>query len=147
MTTSPREVLTRYHRAMLDKSADDLADLYAADGVHEFPFTSPGFPDRYVGRERIRAGYAAIWGASPTRVHRIEQVAVHDTTDPEVLIAEHVAIGAVGADGRPFDVPGLLVLRVRTGRIVLTRDYMDALGVGLAMGRLSLAGPAGSATD
>lgn len=41
---TPREVLARYYRAMVDKSADDLADLYAVDAVHEFPFAVPGFP-------------------------------------------------------------------------------------------------------
>ncbi|MGP3922345.1 hypothetical protein [Streptomyces sp. 8N616] len=56
---SPRDVLARYHRAMLDKSADNLADLYAANAVHEFPFLFPGMPDRYQGREEVRAGYRA----------------------------------------------------------------------------------------
>jgi hypothetical protein len=32
---------------MLDTSPDDLADLYAIAAVHEFPFSSPGFPPRF----------------------------------------------------------------------------------------------------
>ncbi|MEU2780190.1 hypothetical protein ABZ646_47280, partial [Streptomyces sp. NPDC007162] len=59
----PREVLARYQRAMLDKSADDLADLYAVDAMHEFPFLFPGMPERYQGREEVRAGYRAAWDA------------------------------------------------------------------------------------
>ncbi|MDQ0681224.1 putative Zn-dependent protease with MMP-like domain [Streptomyces achromogenes] len=43
----PREVLARYQQAMLDKCADDLADRYAVDAVHEFPFFFPGMPERY----------------------------------------------------------------------------------------------------
>ncbi len=39
-------VVERYHRAMYDKSADDLADLYTEDAVHEFPFSVPGLPPR-----------------------------------------------------------------------------------------------------
>ncbi|MGC5413307.1 nuclear transport factor 2 family protein, partial [Streptomyces sp. DT225] len=61
---TPREVLTRYYQAMIDKSPDALADLYAVDAVHEFPFASPGFPPRFEGREAVRAGYRAAWGAS-----------------------------------------------------------------------------------
>jgi len=127
-TRTPREVLARYHQAMRDKSADDLADLYAADGVHEFPFSSPGFPARYEGREEVRAGYRAAWGATPLRVAEIREVAVHETADPEVIVAEHVVVAAVPG-GAAVTVPGLLVLRVRAGRLAQVRDYMDGYGV------------------
>ena len=49
--------VTRYQQAMRRKSADDLAELYAADAVHEIPFQVPGFPPRFEGREQVRAAY------------------------------------------------------------------------------------------
>ncbi|MFD4948416.1 nuclear transport factor 2 family protein [Streptomyces sp. NPDC058239] len=122
---TPREVLARYHQAMLDKSADDLADLYAADAVHEFPFTSPGFPSRYEGREEVRAGYRAAWGASPVRVEAIEDMEIHETADPEVIIGEHVVVGALPTG--TLTVPGVLIVRVHDGLITRVRDYMDGL--------------------
>lgn len=137
---TPREVLDRYHRAMLDMSADDLADLYAPDAVHEFPFTTPRFPARYRGREEVRAGYRAAWGASPARPVRVERVSVHGTDDPEVVVAEHVVHGTLGDGGPAFTVPGLLVLRVRNGLLTEVRDYMDGLGVARAMGERPGAG-------
>ncbi|MEV7778084.1 nuclear transport factor 2 family protein [Kitasatospora sp. NPDC088351] len=132
----PREILARYQRAMLDKSADDLADLYAVDAVHEFPFLSPGMPARYQGSEEVRAGYRAAWGASPAQPREIREVAVHESTDPEVITVEQVVTGTVATTGQTFSIPGLLVLRVRNGRIVHVRDYMDGLGVAHTMGRL-----------
>jgi uncharacterized protein len=132
----PREVLARYQQAMLDKSADDLADLYAVDAVHEFPFLSPGMPERYQGREEVRAGYRAAWGASPVQPREIRDVVVHESTDPEVITVEQVVTGTVATNGRFFRIPGLLVIRVRSGRIVHVRDYMDGLGVAHAMDRL-----------
>ncbi|OIJ99390.1 hypothetical protein BIV25_10285 [Streptomyces sp. MUSC 14] len=129
---TPREVLARYYQAMRDKSADDLADLYAVDAVHEFPFTSPGFPPCFEGRESVRAGYRAVWGASPARVTEISEVAVHETADPRVIVAEHVVHVAVGAPpDRPtaFAVPGLLILHVRDGLLSRVRDYMDSPAV------------------
>ncbi|MEO3754289.1 nuclear transport factor 2 family protein [Streptomyces sp. B6B3] len=131
---APREVLARYHQAMRDKSADDLADLYAPDGLHEFPFASPGFPPRYEGREEVRAGYRAAWGATPVRVEAITDVTVHDTGDPEVVIAEHVVVATLPPAGDTFTVPGLLVMRVRGGHIVRVRDYLDGLAVAGARG-------------
>ncbi|WP_267877965.1 nuclear transport factor 2 family protein [Streptomyces spirodelae] len=132
----PREVLDRYHRAMLDMDADALAGLYADDGVHEFPFAFPGLPERFTGREEIRAGYHALWDGSPARPEEIRDVVVHPSTDGEVLTVEQTVSGTVAPEGRPFRFPGLLVLRVRDGRLVLVRDYMDGLGVAHGLGRL-----------
>ncbi|WP_426368302.1 nuclear transport factor 2 family protein [Streptomyces sp. E-08] len=129
---TPREVLARYYQAMLDKSADDLADLYAVDGLHEFPFTSPGFPACFEGREAVRAGYGAAWGASPVQVQEVRRVAVHEAADPEVIIAEHVVVAVLPAKALTFAVPGLLVLHVRNGLIIRVRDYMDGLGLASA---------------
>ncbi|MEW1892456.1 MULTISPECIES: nuclear transport factor 2 family protein [unclassified Streptomyces] len=131
---SPHEALAAYHRAMLDKSADDLADLYAADAVHEFPFTAPGFPPRYEGREAVRTGYRAVWGASPVRIDEVRTVSAYGTDDPEVIVAEHVVAGTLPATGAAFTVPGLLVLRVRDGLITHVRDYMDTAALAAARG-------------
>lgn len=133
----PREVLARYQRAMLDKSADDLADLYAVDAVHEFPFLFPGMPERYEGREEVRAGYRAAWDASPAQPQEIREVAVHENTDPEVIVVEQIVSGTLTTTGKPFSFPGLLVIRVRNSQIVHVRDYMDGLGVAHAMERLT----------
>jgi ketosteroid isomerase-like protein len=130
----PRAILAHYRQAMLHRSADELADLYAVDAVHEFPFLFPGSPTRYRGREEIRAGYRAAWGASPAQ--RIDEVAVPESTDPEAITVEQVVTGTVTTTGGSFRLPGLLVMRVRDGRIVHVRDYMDGLAVAHAMGRL-----------
>ncbi|SEN43996.1 Ketosteroid isomerase-related protein [Nonomuraea pusilla] len=119
------EIVTRFHAAMAAKSADDLADLYAEDGLHEFPF---GGLEPYEGREKVRAGYRASWGASPAEVEEVRRVALHRTADPEVAVVEQEVL--VTVKGRPVTVPGLLVLRVRDGRIVHCRDYMDASAIG-----------------
>jgi len=122
-------VLACYYQAMLDKSADDLADLYAVDAMHEFPFASPGFPPCFEGREAVRAGYRAAWGASPVKVEEIRKVAAYETADPEVIIAEHVVVGTLPTRRTTFTVPGLLIIHVRSGLITRVRDYMDGLGV------------------
>ena len=129
---TPHEVLTRYYQAILDKSPDDLADLYAVDAVHEFPFTSPGFPPSFEGREAVRAGYRAAWGASPVQVEEVRRVAAYETADPEVIVAEHVVVGTLPTKATTFTVPGLLILHVRNGLITRVRDYMDGLGVASA---------------
>ncbi|MEH0450134.1 MULTISPECIES: nuclear transport factor 2 family protein [unclassified Streptomyces] len=116
---------------MLDKSPDDLADLYTIDAVHEFPFSSPGFPPSFEGREAVRAGYRAAWGASPVQVAEVRRVAAYETADSEVIVAEHVVVGTLPTKAT-FTIPGLLILHVRNGLIMRVRDYMDGLGVASA---------------
>ena len=134
---SAREVLARYQQAMLDVNADDLADLYAPDAVHHFPFGFPGFPDRYEGREQVRAGYQKAWADHRVRLTEIHDVAVHQGADPEVIFGEYALSGTVKATGAPFALTGVLMIRVRDGLITETRDYMNALAV-----TTQLAGPA-----
>ncbi len=123
------DVVARYHEAMVKKSADDLAALYAESAVHEIPFSVPGFPPRFEGREAIRAGYGAMWDASPVVVERMDEVVIHLGADPDVVIVEQTAVGGIGPDGPRFRLPSLLVLHIEDGRIVRCRDYMDGLAI------------------
>jgi len=50
-------------------------------------------------------------------------VIVHETGDPEVIVAEFAYHGRVGGSA-PFKVPAVFVLRVRNGQIVDSRDYI-----------------------
>jgi hypothetical protein len=68
-------------RGMVAKSADALVDLYAADAVHEFPFPLSGTPERYSGREQLRAGYREAWSRTLLRIDSIENFTVHETLD------------------------------------------------------------------
>jgi len=130
-----RDVLGRYQRAVVDQSAEDLADLYSADGIHEIPFLFPGMPEHYTGRDEIRAAYGRAWSASPAQPEQFRDIEVHDTADVDTIIVEQTLAGLNTATGAPFAFPGVLVLRVRNGELVRTRDYMDGLRIANAMGR------------
>jgi ketosteroid isomerase-like protein len=121
---------------MYEANADDLADLYALDAVHEFPLLFPGMPARLVGREQIRETYRAAWGAIDASVEEIRNVVVHYTTDPEVIVVEQEVAGTVSTTGRRIDAFGVLVMRTRDGLLLHVRDYLDALTLNLALDRL-----------
>jgi ketosteroid isomerase-like protein len=48
---------------------------------------------------------------------------VHETKDPEVVIAEYDYDGLVTTTGRSFQVANIQVSRIREGQIVASRDY------------------------
>ena len=129
------EILERFQQAAIDKSLDDMLDLYAEDAVHEFPFTRPGLPSRLDGREQIQAFLEANWQANPLQYHAYRNVMIHETADPEVIVVEQDATGTASTTGRDFALPNIVVLRVRDGRIVHFRDYVNLVAVAEALGR------------
>ena len=132
---NPRQVLERFQQTAIDKSIDEMLDLYAEDAVHEFPFTRPGVPSRLEGRAEIRAFLEANWTASPLRYQAYRNVVVHETADPEVIVVEQDATGTVTTTGSEFALPNIVVLTVRDGRIVHFKDYVNVLAVAEAVGR------------
>ncbi len=144
---SARSLLSDYYQAMLLKSADALADLYAEDSVHEFGFATPGRPQKLFGREAVRAAYRQGWASHPLDIARIENEFVMDGADAELVTAQWRAQATVRATGKRVSLTGLLVLRVRGGYIVHTRDFMDAVGIDQALGRLPFAEHEAQAAD
>lgn len=127
----PRDVFLLLSRRIAEGRWTELADLYAADAVVEQPF-AVGAPVRLTGREAIRAHFAA---ADRMGVRfAVRNVVVHETTDPEVVIAEF-DYDIAGDDG-VITTANVQVLRVRDGLIRRTRDYHDHLGIARALGRV-----------
>jgi ketosteroid isomerase-like protein len=130
---SARAVLERLRQASISQSADDLSQVYAADAVHEFPFTRPGLPSRLRGRDEIVNWITAGWKAYPLKYERYRTLAIHDTSDPATIIVEQEALGASAATGE-FALPNLVVLTARDGQIVRLRDYVSIPAAAAALG-------------
>jgi uncharacterized protein (TIGR02246 family) len=124
-SATPADVLARRRHLMLNGDADGFADLFAPDAVIEFSFHGPpGTPARLEGREVIRA-YTRQVMASPLRLEDYEVAELHQTQDPEVVIAEMRAKATVTTTGRSITATSIQVLRIREGHIVLFRDFAD----------------------
>jgi ketosteroid isomerase-like protein len=130
----PREVLERWRQAAIAQSVEDMRRVYAADAVHEFPFTAPGLPSRLEGRDDIVNWIAAGWKANPLKYERYRTLAIHDTNDPETIIVEQEALGTSASTGE-FALPNIVVLTVHNGQIARLRDYVNILAAAAAMGR------------
>lgn len=86
-------------------------------------------------REDLREHFAPA-DADPTLPRRAANITIHQTTDPEVIVAEFEYQGTVAGTGEPFALPGILVLRVEGGEIVSSRDYLDHLTAARLRGQL-----------
>jgi uncharacterized protein len=127
----PRAVFERLIRGISEGRWADLADLYAEDAVVDQPFVSSA-PRRIEGRETIRAYFAGAAGTGLALV--AHDVIVHETADPEVIVAEfdYDVTGPAGS----VTAANIQVLRVRNGLIQATRDYHDHLALARATGSL-----------
>jgi uncharacterized protein len=130
-----RRVLERALQLFLAKDLNGFADMFAEDGVHELPFAPPGVPVTLQGREGIREYLTAI-AATPIEFHDFVDLMVHETTDPEMVIAEYQARGVIVSSGEPYTARYIQVLRARNGEIVVWRDYWNPLSGAKALGRL-----------
>ena len=118
---TPAEVLARRQRLLIDQDTEGFAGLFAPDGVIEMPFGGPDLPRRLEGQGAI-AEFSRHTAAG-LRIDGFETVAVHETHDPEVVIAETVTRATLAATGQSFAAPSIQVFRIRDGKILLFRDY------------------------
>jgi ketosteroid isomerase-like protein/predicted SnoaL-like aldol condensation-catalyzing enzyme len=112
---------------------DQLAELYAEQTDVQHPFAplddSP---------PRSRAALREHLAEASARTSGVERFAplntmVHNTGDPEVVVAEFAYAVSVG--GHEFRVPCITVIRVRDGQIVESRDYAHQVAMARAAGQ------------
>jgi ketosteroid isomerase-like protein len=114
---------------------DALAGLYAEHTHVTHPMSPFGEPPLR-SREELRRHFAAGPGSRAGRFtdYRATDILVHETADPEVIVAEFAYAGrSAGVD---FAVPAIFVMRVRDGEIVESRDYASMLHFARASGGL-----------
>jgi uncharacterized protein len=134
MARSPREVVEQVRRMVAGENVV-FADLFAEDGMLAYPFAPPGMPSQLRGRDAIRSYFSGM--ARARELFEIEgvDVTVHDTGDPEVIVAEITHHGWSRVTGSPYRFTALGVIRVRDGEIVQYDDYMDPIAMARLLGR------------
>lgn len=135
-TASPRHTAERLLEATTSPDPGDIADCYAPAVVIEMPFAAaPLYPARIeTTREELRARFRA--GAAIRRYQRLSDVVIHDTADPEVVITEYQLHGELTQTGEPFTQQFAMVMTVRNGQIVHSRDYANPITGARLLGKL-----------
>jgi uncharacterized protein len=133
---SLREIAERFLHAIVSPDPGDIADCYAPSVVIEMPFAVPPlYPDRIqTTREELRARFRA--GAASRRYKRLSNAVIHETTEPGVVIAEYELHGELTKTAEPFSQRFLMVMTIRDGLIVHSRDYTNPVTGARLLGRL-----------
>lgn len=121
-----RQTVERFLQAAISPEPGDMADCYAERFVIEMPFAAGFAPERTeLTRQEFRARVTA--GLAARRYTRAVDVRIHETADPEVVVAEYRLEGHKGADASPFSLAFVMVVTVRDGLIVHSRDYSNPI--------------------
>jgi ketosteroid isomerase-like protein len=131
----PRDVFLALVNGLCDGQFDDVLKLYAErtdishpfDPLHGHRLTSRAELAEHFSRRPVRKTLAA----------RPSNINIHETSDPEVIVAEFAYAGSNLETGAAFSYPCIFVMRVRDGEIVESRDYVDHLGSAEARGGLA----------
>ena len=137
MSLTPREIAEQVRR-MVAGGQISFADLFATDGVLNYPFAAPGQPPRLQGREAIREFFDGMARSGSRELFEQEAnvtAVIRETDDPEVVVAEIRHHGWSKAANAPYSLTALGVIRVRDGQIVQYDDYMNPIALANALGR------------
>ncbi|MEV7443868.1 nuclear transport factor 2 family protein [Streptomyces sp. NPDC091204] len=126
-TTTPADLYRHGLRLLLAKDIPGWVGLWADEGVMEFPFAPPAWPERLDGREAI----AAYMRGYPDHIdlHDFPDVRIHESTDPGTIVVEMRGVGRLVATDSPFDMRYIAVVTVQDGRFTSYRDYWNPLAV------------------
>lgn len=129
-TAAPRDVLQHLLHLTAEGPSEAMADLFSTDAVFEMPYLPPGAPAQAPGREAFRSHLRD--GARLQRFTAVDHVHVHETTDPELVVADYRLHGRVLATGKPFAFDMVMFARIRDGLITWSRTYSNPLDGAIA---------------
>ena len=101
--------------------------MFTEDAVQENPFLPKldGLDAGFVGRDRIAFHYRTVLANRQDQVFRI--IAVHRTSDPDIVINEVAARSRVPETGRIYDQRYVWIFHLRDGRICRMQEYFNPL--------------------
>ena len=116
------EVLRNYLRLIQDQQFDQLVSLYATDAIVTHPLD---------GAQTVLRGTAELQGHFDLLARlglqmKVNNLRLHQTTDPETVLAEFDYDGTDG-QGHHIHRRNVFVWQVRNGHVIEARDYSHDL--------------------
>ncbi len=126
--SSARVLLEQFLKGLenIDHGVDQCVDLFAEDGILEFPyFPAIGLKRRFDGPTAIRALLETV--KVQVTSFEISALVIHDMKDESSLFAEYHSKGRIKASDRIYVQNYASFLVVRDGKIKLLRAYLNVI--------------------
>lgn len=124
-----QRILASYLALYSQRCWEEWIDLWAEDGVLEFPFAPAGRRGRYVGKTDILAYMQETSArmAARIRVEGMEYFRSHPMLDPGTACVEMGLKGQVLETGAAYEQKYVSIVEARGGKITLYREYWNPL--------------------
>jgi hypothetical protein len=118
-------LMQQYQRLLTEARFGEWIELWADDGVCEFPFASPGRPRLLQGKEQILA-YMTTY---PSRIfiEGVDKLRVHPALNPNVVVVEMTIKGRAVETDKPYNQQYVIVAETRDGKLTHYREYWNPL--------------------
>ena len=124
-----QQIVQSYMVLYAQQSWDAWIDLWADDGVLEFPFAPAGRRARYAGKADILAymqATAARMGGH-IKSEGLEYFRILPMAEPGAICLEMAVKGRVVATGAPYAQKYISIIETRGGKITVYREYWNPL--------------------
>jgi len=126
---SIQTILQSYLALYAQQRWDEWIDLWADDGVLEFPFAPKGRKSRYAGKADIldyMKSTAARMGGR-IKSEGLEYFTVRPMQDPTTVCLEMAVKGRLLETGAPYKQSYISIIETQGGKISLYREYWNPL--------------------
>jgi len=132
MTTEDQEareqtlaLMGQYQMLLTEQRFDEWIELWADDGICEFPFAPEDRPRRLRGKQEIYEYMSAYPGR--LSIDSVEDLRVHPGQDPGTLVVEMNVKGTATETGRPYDQQYVFIAHTKDGKIAHYREYWNPI--------------------
>ena len=109
----------------LSPGAETFPDMFAVDGVLEYPFAPPGLNTPITGRDAIIANFRRL--ARLLQVDEVADVVEIEVKDPNMVVLEFSGRGKGVVTNEPYEQRYISVIQMRNGAIVHYKDYWNPI--------------------
>jgi ketosteroid isomerase-like protein len=118
-------LMQQYQTLLTEARFDEWIELWADDGVCEFPFAGPERPRLLQGKEQILA-YMTDY-PSRISIDGVDELRVHPALDPNVVVVEMTIRGRAVETDKTYNQQYVIVAEARDGKLAHYREYWNPL--------------------
>ncbi len=118
-------LMQKYQTLLTEARFDEWIELWADDGVCEFPFASPERPRFLQGKEQILA-YMTDY-PSRISIDGVDELRVHPALDPNVVVVEMTIRGRAIETNKTYNQQYVIVAEAHDGKLAHYREYWNPL--------------------
>jgi uncharacterized protein len=118
-------LMQAYQTLITEQRLDEWIELWADDGVCEFPFAAEGRPSRLCGKDEILEYMTQYPGR--ISIEGVDELRVHLGLDPHVAVVEMTIRGLATETGKPYNQQFVIIGETKDGKLAHYREYWNPL--------------------